>query len=288
MTAVDRLRSLLFAPADSARKLERAFASGADVVIADREDAVAPSAKQHAREVLSAVARLKPAGRWAVRINGLGCEYYLDDLVHVAALAPDYIMLPKCESKAQLDLLAAQIDVLERAAGLAFGQIGLLPLVCETAVGLENLDYSQATPRLKGLVFGAEDLSSDLGVSPRRADGEMTPLIAEARRRVAIAAAAVGVPAIDTPLPDHRNAPGMSAEAAAAAELGYAGKLCIHPAQIPLAHAAFAPSEAQTLWAAEVIAALSALGGTGVAVVQGRMVDKAHLGLAHKIQSLQG
>lgn len=285
MKPTERLRSLLFAPADSARKLERAFASDADLVIADLEDAVAPEQKAEARQILGQFLAHAPARPWAVRVNGADTTEHLDDLVASVRLRPRHVMLPKCEGAPDIALLSARLDVLERAAGLPAGRIGILPLVSENARGLQNLDYAPPDPRLAALVFGAEDLSADLGVTARDPTGAMTPLIADARRRIAVAAAAAGVPAIDTPLPDHRNADAMARETADAVALGYCGKLCIHPAQVAIAHQGLAPEADAVQWAGEVVAALS--GGAGVAVVRGRMVDKAHLGLARKILSRQ-
>jgi len=286
MSQSHRLRSLLFVPADAPRKLERAFSSEADVVIADLEDAVAPSQKQSGRDVLLRFVESTAPRRWAVRINGLGTAEYLDDLIAVVPCAPDYIMLPKCEGPGDLRELALQLTVLEHAAGLSKGRIGLLPLVTETALSLQNLSYRGVCERLRALVFGAEDLSADLGVTPRKADGTMTSLIAQARRSTVIAAAAAGVPAIDTPLPDYRDEDAMRREATEAAALGFGGKLCIHPAQIASVHKVLAPSAEKLDWACLVIAAFEAAPENGVCVVHGAMVDKAHLKLAHKIQSL--
>lgn len=283
MTPPERLRSLLFAPADAPRKLERAFASQADLVIVDLEDAVAPDQKAEARRILAEFIASAPRRAWAVRVNGTDTAEHLDDLVATVPLAPTHIMLPKCEGARDVCRLSARLDVLECAHGLGPGSIRILPLVSETARGLQNLDYAQAGSRLAALVFGAEDLSSDLGVTPRDAKGAMTPLIDDARRRIAIAAAAAGVVAIDTPLPDHRDSDAMVRETADAAAMGYGGKLCIHPSQVAIVHQVLAPDTDAILWAEDVITALTAGPGVGVAVVRGRMVDKAHLGLARKI-----
>lgn len=285
MSQTDPLRSLLFAPADAPRKLARAFDSAADVVIADLEDAVASRQKTTARADLCGFMAGAPTRRWAVRINGLTTLEYLDDLVAIIPLAPNYIMLPKCEGPDDLRQLDLQVGALERAAGIT-RSIGFLPLVSETARGLENLNYRDVSDRLVALVFGAEDLSADLGVLPRDTDGIMSPLIGLARARIAIAAASAGVSAIDTPLPDHRDADAMTRETREASALGYSGKLCIHPAQIPLAHAALATDPDRLGWARAVITAFADVPQSGVAVVHGAMVDKAHLKLANKLVSM--
>lgn len=272
------LRSLLFCPGDSARKMEKALAAGADAVVLDLEDAVAPAAKAEARGLVRAALGRPRAGAVIVRVNAADTDLHLDDLAAVVPAGPDAIMLPKCAGAADLRQLADRLDALEAAFGLGRGVIGILPLVTETAAALARLAYAGVTPRLVALGFAGEDLASDLGVGAR-AGGTMNPLLAEARRAVAVAAAASGVPAIDTPFPDPRDPEQLAAEARTAAALGFGGKLCIHPSQIAEVHAAFRPDDAQVRWGQAVIAAL---GDAGVAVVDGRMVDRAHLRLARR------
>jgi citrate lyase subunit beta/citryl-CoA lyase len=215
-----------------------------------------------------------------VRVNAADTEHYFDDVAVVAASAPDAIMLPKCVGPDNLWRLSAQLDVLEPAFGIARGSIGILPLVTETARSLGLMNYADVTPRLVALGFAGEDLASDLGVAARGADA-FNPLLSEARRYVAIAAAAAGVVAIDTPFPDPRDAEGLTREARGAVELGFGGKLCIHPGQIAAVHAVFRPDSAQVEWGHAVIAALEGA-AAGVATVNGKMVDIAHLRLAHR------
>lgn len=272
------LRSLLFCPGDSARKMEKALAAGADAVILDLEDAVAPAAKAEARGLVrDTLGRLR-TGAIIVRVNAADTDLHLEDLAAVVPAGPDAIMLPKCAGAADLRQLADRLDALEAAFGLERRTIGILPLVTETAAALARLDYAGVTQRLVALGFAGEDLASDLGVAAR-AGGTMNPLLAEARRAVAFAAATAGVPAIDTPFPDPRDPDQLSAEARAAVALGYGGKFCIHPGQIAVVNAAFRPDDAQVRWGQTVIAAL---GDAGVALVDGRMVDRAHLPLARR------
>ena len=277
------LRSLLFCPGDSARKMQKALAAGADAVILDLEDAVAPAAKDEARGLVRALLGGSRAGAVLVRINAADTAAYLDDLAAVVPAAPDAIMLAKCTGPADLLRLSQQLDALEVAVGLARGAIGILPLVTESAASLRGMDYAGVTPRLVALGFAGEDLASDLGVAAR-AGGTLNPLLTEARRAVAIAAAAAGVRAIDTPFPDPRDRERLAAETRTAVALGYGGKLCIHPGQIDEAHAAFRPETGQVEWGRAVIAALDGEGG--VAVVDGRMVDRAHLRLARRYVQL--
>ncbi|MGY2048007.1 HpcH/HpaI aldolase/citrate lyase family protein [Methylobacterium sp. JK268] len=279
-----RLRSLLFAPADAPRKVEKAVASGADGVILDLEDSVAPGAKAAAREAAAAVLRAHP-DRLVVRINPRGTEWYLGDLAAVVPARPAAILLPKCAGPADLRALSEQIDVLEAVGGLAPGSVGVLLLATETAASLLAMDYAGVSPRLRGLCFGAEDLSADLGVAPRRGDGTLTAPIAAARDRLLIAAAAAGVPAIDTPFPDPRDPDGLRAEAAAGAADGFSGKLCIHPGQLEAVAAAFTPAPERVAWAAEVVRLLDG-NGAGVATLDGRMIDIAHLKLARRVLAM--
>lgn len=278
------LRSLLFCPGSDARRMGKAMAAGADVVIFDLEDSVAPSAKDEARvTVVEMLATSRPCPV-AVRLNAADTTWHLNDLVGVMAARPDAIMLPKCASRADLVRLSAQIDVLEAAFDIRPGSTAILPLVTETATALSTMDYAGATPRLAALCFAGEDLASDLGVAARPA-GEMNALLTGARHAVAYAAASAGVAAIDTPFPDPRAPESLTAETRRAATLGFAGKLCIHPAQIEIVHQVLRPTPQQLAWGAAVVAALVG-SDTGVATVQGKMVDIAHLRLARRYLAL--
>jgi len=274
------LRSLLFCPGDSEKKIAKAVASGADAVIIDLEDSVAPAAKAEARDLAKATLLELRRCSIIVRVNAAETDAYLDDVALVASCVPDAIMLPKCSGPNDLGRLSSQLDVLEPAFGITRGSIGILPLVTETAASLRSMNYAEVTERLIALGFAGEDLASDLGVVAR-SGGTFNPLLAEARRAVAMAAAAAGVAAVDTPFPDPRDPEGLMREARDAAGLGFAGKLCIHPQQIATIHAAFRPEPEQVEWGRAVIAALDNA-STGVATVNGRMVDRAHLRLARR------
>lgn len=279
-----RLRSLLFVPADSEKKIHKALGTPADVVILDLEDAVAPAAKNEARRLACATLRAERSKPIAVRINSAETAWYLEDLAAVASLAPDLIMLPKCSGGRDVARLADQLSVLEMAAGIPVGATAILPLVTETAAALTSLDYRAASPRLCGLAVAGEDLAADLGIEARDASG-LNSLLADARRAVAIAAAAAGVAAIDTPFPDPRDQAGLLHEAGQAARLGFAGKMCIHPAQIEAVHASFEPSDARIRWARAVVEAFAMPTADGVTLLDGKMIDRAHLRLARRYLS---
>ena len=273
-------RSLLFCPGSDSTRMRKALASPADAVILDLEDSVAPAAKAGARASVAAILTSDRPKAVIVRVNAADSGDHLADLVATVANRPEAIMLPKCTGPADLLCLSQRLDALEAAFGQPAGAVRILPLVTETAASLARLDYAGVTPRLMGLAMAGEDLASDLGI-PARTDGVMNPLLQRAREQVAVAAAAAGVPAFDTPFPDPRDAAGLKAETEAAVALGLAGKLCIHPAQLAAVNTAFQPSEAQVTWGRAVIAALDGA-GKGVATVEGRMVDIAHLRLARR------
>ena len=276
-----KLRSLLFAPGDSERKTEKALASDADGVILDLEDSVAPDRKEAARAM---VAALLPVQRpVVVRVNPRETRWYLADLAAVVPGRPDAVLLPKCTGLADLQALDHHLEALETAAGLPVGKIGVLALVTETALSLRKMDYAGAPPRLLGLCFGAEDLSADLGISPRAPDGAYRAPVLAARAAMLIAAAQGGVPALDTPWPDPKNPDGFTREAVVAAADGFGGKLCIHPAQIELANAAFTPPPDRVAWAERVVAAFAAAPDAGVLALDGAMIDQPHLKLARRL-----
>lgn len=274
------LRSLLFCPGSEATRMQKALGAGADAVIFDLEDAVAPAAKEAARGLVVAALAGSRACPVVVRVNAADTGWHLADLAAVVQVRPDAIMLPKCTGPADLHQLACRLDVLEAVFGLTPGGIAILPLVTESAASLRQMDYAGITPRLLALCFAGEDLASDLGVQARSTQA-MNGLLSEARRMVAIAAAAAGVRAIDTPFPDPRAPEGLQRETREAVLLGFAGKLCIHPGQISAVHDGFRPEPSRVAWGRAVIAALEGA-ANGVAMVDGRMVDIAHLRLARR------
>lgn len=283
-----RLRSLLFAPGDSARKAEKALASEADAVILDLEDSVVPAAKDAARAATAAIVRQASRPGVIVRVNPPDTPWYLADLAAIVPARPAAVLLPKCAGPEMLRTLGHHLDALETAAGAGMGGIRVLALVTETAGSVQALSYAGVTPRLAALCFGSEDLSADLGIAPRGPDGAYPAPVAAARAATLIAAAAAGVPAIDTPFPDPRDPDGLAREAATAASDGFAGKFCIHPAQIAAVQAAFTPSPERVRWAHSVRDAFAAQPGAGVLALDGKMIDRPHLRLAERILSAAG
>ncbi|MDE2198409.1 MAG: CoA ester lyase [Rhodospirillales bacterium] len=284
-----RLRSPLFAPGDSPAKAAKALAGEADAVILDLEDSVAAPAKEAARAAVAALLPQVSRPGVVVRVNPPGTPWYLGDLAAVVAGRPAAIMLPKCAGAADLMALDHHLEVLEAASGQEIGRIGVLPIVTETAASVLGLTgMARAARRVLAFCFGAEDLSADLGIAPRRGDFSYPAPVAHARAAVLVAAAAAGVPALDTPWPDPRDPEGLAAEAAAAAADGFSGKLCIHPAQIGPVNAAFSPAPAQLAWAVAVRDGFAANPGAGVFVLDGKMIDQPHLKLARRILAAAG
>lgn len=280
------IRSFLFVPGDSERKMEKALASGADALIVDLEDAVRADARAHARELTREFVTGKD-GVW-VRINPIDKEDALLDLQAVMPSAPDGIVLPKPRSADDAMRLATWLDDLESRHGIDSGYTRILPLVTERPRALFALDsYVGATPRLSGLTWGAEDLGAALGAKRNRdEDGNWLPPYELARSLCLIAAAAAEVPAVDTVFTDFQDPEGLARAAANAARDGFSGMLAIHPAQIPTINDAFAPSAAELERAMRIVELFAGNPGAGVLSLDGEMIDRPHLVQARRIVAL--
>ena len=277
------MRSLLFVPADSARKLDKAMSSGADALIVDLEDSIALDGKARARE--SAAAFLKDARTSAtrpylmVRVNGLQTGLIDADLDAVASAEPDAIMLPKAEGGAALVHADAKLAVREAQNDLADGHIKILPIATETAAALFLVGtFAGTSARLIGMTWGAEDLSAELGARANRdAEGRFLDPYRLARSLCLAGAAAATVPAIDTVFVDFRNEIGFRRECQEACRDGFVGKMAIHPAQVPIINEVFTPSAEAIAHAQSVIAAFAAAPDAGVVGIGGVMYDRPHL-----------
>jgi citrate lyase subunit beta/citryl-CoA lyase len=279
-------RSYLFVPADSERKTARAMDVGADAVILDLEDSVSAEARPAARDI----AREYLAGKqnvW-VRINPIDTEDAIADLEAVMPSAPAGIVLPKPRSAADAVLLATRLDELEAAHDLAGGQTGIISICTERPEALFSLhSYVAATPRLRALSWGAEDLSAAVGATSNRADdGNWLPPYELARSLCLFAAAAAEVIAIDTVYTDFSDNEGLARYAGNARRDGFSGMLAIHPAQVEVINQAFAPTEAELEWAARVVAVFEENAGAGTKGLDGRMIDRPHLVQAKRIIEL--
>jgi citrate lyase subunit beta/citryl-CoA lyase len=282
------MRSLLFVPGDSPRKLERGAASDVDVLILDLEDSVAPDAKARARETTAAFLREHGAGRsWLayVRVNDLGSGLAEDDLATVMAGRPDGIMLPKAGSLADAERLSAMLRVQEAVNGQDDGVTRILPLITETPAALLSVQsWIAGHARLSGLTWGAEDLSAAIGASSARdAAGRLTGVFAHARTATILAAAAANVPAVDTVYTDFRDPDGLRRECEEAERDGFTAKLAIHPDQVTVINEAFTPGETALKAARDLVEAFRAAGDPGVVGIDGKMYDRPHLERARRL-----
>ena len=282
------MRSLLFVPGDSERKLAKAFASEADVVIVDLEDSVSAENKSAARSITSGFIvsnRASTQARIYVRVNDLASGLTDDDLAHVIKSKPDGIMLPKSNGGADVQTLSVKLRVAEAEAGLPDGSTDILAIITETAAGvLAAGTYAKASKRLCGVTWGAEDLSAAIGAHSARDDaGRYTELFRLARSMTLLAASDAGVEPIDAVYPDFRDAAGFEMECRAALRDGFTGKLAIHPAQVAIINAIFTPSVETLAHAQALVDAFAAAGNPGVVGVSGKMYDRPHLRLAQRI-----
>ncbi|MER8723160.1 CoA ester lyase [Mesorhizobium sp. M1027] len=282
------MRSLLFVPGDSEKKLEKGFGVGADVVIVDLEDSIAAQNKDLARDTAArfiAGHRHRTSSVIYVRVNDLSTGLTDDDLAALVPAKPDGIMLPKSNSGLDVQHLSAKLRVHEAESGLPDGAIKILPIVTETAAGvLAAATYARASARLVGVTWGAEDLSAAIGArATRDANGRYTDVFRLARTMTMLAASAAEVAAIDTVFPDFRDMAGFEAECAEAERDGFTGKMAIHPAQVPVINAAFTPSAQAVKSALAIVEAFQAAGNPGVVGIDGKMYDRPHLKLAERL-----
>jgi citrate lyase subunit beta/citryl-CoA lyase len=283
------MRSLLFVPADGGRKLDKAMASGADALIIDLEDSVAPDGKVAARksaaDFLKGAVTLANRPRLLVRINGLGTGLADDDLDAVVPARPDAIMLPKAEGGAGVVHADAKLAVREAIAGLPDGHVKIVAIATETASALFLAGtYGGASARLEGLTWGAEDLSVELGAEANRdASGNFLDPYRLARALCLAGAAAARVQAIDTIAADFRNLELLRRECEEARRDGFTGKMAIHPAQVPVINEVFTPAAAAVAKARAVIAAFEQNPGKGTVGIDGVMYDRPHLERAKQL-----
>jgi citrate lyase subunit beta/citryl-CoA lyase len=287
------MRSFLFAPADSERKLAKGPLSGPDGLILDLEDSVAADRKPVARDM--ALAYLRSADRKSgpklyVRVNALDTGLTLGDLAIVMQGRPDGIVFPKCIGQRDLDLLATYLDALEAREGIAVGSTRILTIATESAAAVLALTAATARhPRLMGHSWGGEDLMADLGALTKGpSPGVYDDTFKLARAINLMASVAAGVTAYDTVYPDIKNVEGLRAEAREARRMGYGGKIAIHPDQVAIIHEVFTPSAQEVDWARRVVATFEGNPGAGVLTLDGKMLDKPHLVLARRLLARAG
>ena len=271
-------RSFLFVPADSERKLEKAGTCGADALIIDLEDSVAAAARPKARKLAAEFLKKEYDANIWVRINPLDSADALEDLKAVMPAAPGGIVLPKPRGAGDTNQLAKLLDVLEQESDLDPGATGILPVATERPAALFSMgEYAESTARLAGLTWGAEDLSTAVGASTNRDEsGNWLPPYQLARSLCLFAAAAAGVPAIDTVYTDFKDADGLAEFAAAARRDGFEGMLAIHPEQVAIINQAFVPTSAETERAQRIVELFAANPDVGTLGMDGEMIDRPH------------
>jgi citrate lyase subunit beta / citryl-CoA lyase len=282
------MRSFLFVPADSERKLARGPESGADALILDLEDSVVPANQPVARRLARAFLDASGSAgfrRW-VRINPLASGAALDDLAATVPGKPDGVLMPKCVPD-DLRTLDHYLSAFETAAGLALGATNIIAIATETPAAMFALgNYAGVSPRLAGITWGAEDLAACIGGNNRRIDGTYDDVYRLARSLCLVAASAAGVMPIDTIFTDFKDEAGLAEECAAAKRSGFTAKMAIHPAQIPVINRAFAVSGDELAWARKVVALFAENPEAGTIALDGKMIDRPHLTLARRLLGL--
>jgi citrate lyase subunit beta/citryl-CoA lyase len=280
------MRSFLFIPADSPKKLDKGMGSGADAVLLDLEDSITPDRKEQARrgalDFLRAHVGKKDRPRLIVRINGFETGFTDADLDVIVEGRPDGVLFPKAEGGAAVTHLDGKLTAREALHGLPEGSIDILALTTETAKALFLAGtYTGASKRLKGLTWGAEDLSAELGAEANRdAQGNFLDPYRLARSLCLAGAAAAQVQAIDTVYVDFRNDAGLKRECEEARRDGFTGKMAIHPGQVAIINEVFTPSAEAIAHAQAIVDVFAAQPSSGTVGIGGKMYDRPHLAKA--------
>lgn len=277
-----RIRSWLFAPGDSERKMAKAIASEADRVILDLEDSVAPEAKPEARRMVAGVLAEAGEGRsriW-VRVNPLGSGHVHEDLSVIMPARPGGIMLPKSESGNDV----ATLDRLMLPLEADPGSTPVHALVTETAAAMFGTGTYRGAPRLAAMSWGAEDLADSIGALGNTGDdGRYRPTYELARSLCLLGATAAGVPAIETIMGDFRDLAGLKTRAELLRRDGFRGMLGIHPDQVPVINAAFTPGADEVAEAREIVRLFAENPGAGTIAGPRGMLDRPHLSRAQQL-----
>lgn len=280
----DRLRrALLFMPGDDLHKIEKGASLGVDSVIMDLEDGVAPNKKVDARQIVfKALTELNfGTTEKLVRVNGVATGLTADDIAETIQGRPDGYVLPKVESEEEVRYVIQVLLDSEQKLGYPIGGIKLMVII-ESARGVINLpEIANEGSPLVALIFGAEDLASDIGAVRTRQGHE----VLYARNAVVLHAAAYGLQAIDTPFVDLNDSEGLKQEAVEAMQMGYTGKLAIHPNQVAPIVEAYTPSPEAIAAAQRLVEAfeIHQAGGTGVFAFEGKMIDMPMIRSAQRV-----
>jgi citrate lyase subunit beta/citryl-CoA lyase len=286
-TMPQRLRSLLFVPADSERKLLASLKAGADGLVFDLEDAVPEREKEAARRRLAgflAVHRTSMEAAVLVRVNGLSSGHVLKDLAMILPHRPNAIVLPKCRGVEDVHRLCDFLAAFECVLLNSEWETSIIAMATESSEGVFGLSsYRNAPIRLRALMWGVDDLAADLGAFSSHVGCELTSPFSVARTMCLMAAAQAGIDAIDAVSTNLTDSVQVAAEATQARRDGFAAKAAAHPSHIDAINRAFLPQENEVRWARDVVEAFSKVGASGVVRLGNAMVDRPHLRLAHRI-----
>lgn len=279
------LRSMLFVPGNHGRRIEKAFASEADAVIIDLEDAVPASEKEATRDAVRRALDTPRHGLVYVRVNDVSTRWAFGDIRACVCERLDGIVLPKTESAEEVRKVDWLIGETERELDLPAGKLDLIPLV-ETARGVSRVDeITLSSPRVRRIAFGAGDFTVDLGID-LTSDGVE---IHYARSRIAVASRSAGIDGpIDTVYMEVTNVQGLEADTRRAKQIGFQGKLVIHPDQILPVHRVFSPTLDEVQEAREIIQAYeeAVSRGVGAIKVRGKLVDYPIVNRARRVMEL--
>jgi citrate lyase subunit beta/citryl-CoA lyase len=282
-----RLRSLLFVPADSDRKLAASLKYAADGLVFDLEDAVPEQGKDDARAKLVGFLeqhRTTMESAVLVRVNGLASGHILRDLAAVIPHRPNAIVLPKCRNVDDVHRLCDFLAAFECALLDDSWEVSVIAMATESSEGVFGLSsYRNAPMRLRALMWGLDDLAADLGAFSSHIGKDLTAPFSVARTMCLMAAAQAGIDAIDAVSTSLTDPVQIGEEAAQAKRDGFVAKAAAHPSHIDAINAAFMPQEEEILWARQVVDAFSRVGASGVARLGNAMIDRPHLRLAHRI-----
>jgi citrate lyase subunit beta/citryl-CoA lyase len=265
-------RSFLFAPGNHPRRVEKALSLGADAVILDLEDACPIAEKVATRIIVVAACQRPRKGLGYIRVNAATTEFGYGDIVAVVQKGVDGIILPKLESVDEIRAVDWVVANLERERGLPVGALDVIPII-ETAKGMANIRaITAARTRIKRIAFGAGDFTLDMGLAWSRAETELLPYRSECV--LASRAAEIEAP-LDTVWVDLKDPEGFIASTRHVKGLGFQGKMCIHPDQVPVANQILSPSAAEVEWSRKAVEAFEAAEKAGSASIQleGKFID---------------
>jgi citrate lyase subunit beta/citryl-CoA lyase len=281
-----RLRSLLFVPGDSEKKFAKARTIGADVLILDLEDSVAPSMKEAARAQVAALLDDQAPRDWSffVRVNPFDTGLTFDDLAAVVKPGLDGLLIPKANGAADIERIGTELDRLEAKAGMIVGTVKIAVVATETPLAMFNLgSYTPPHPRLVALTWGAEDLAAAIGATGNKdEDGHWTDPYRLARSLCLYASASAGVAPVDTLYADFRNPEGLEADCRRARRDGFTGRIAIHPDQVAIINRCFSPSDEEIAEAQKIVDAFAASPDAGTLGIDGKMYDIPHLKAARR------